>query len=266
MKAAVLGHPITHSLSPTLHNAGYAALGLEHDYVAIDIQEHEFMDFLGTLDSQWMGLSLTMPLKEIVLSATDQISDEARLAQSANTLIIGQQLVATNTDIQGIVQAFAEVDVVHVDTMAIIGSGATARSAVVAAGHLGVDELSIIARNQNSAKQCWQIAQDLGITARVMAPDDADFSWAQATVNTTPAFAMDTYANSIPEVAGPLLDVVYSPWPTALARRWDELGGRICPGYLMLLHQAAAQFALMTEKEAPLEAMRTALLAALPSK
>lgn len=266
MKAAVLGHPIAHSLSPVLHQAGYAALGLEHEYSAIDVQENEFVEFLDTCDSSWMGLSLTMPLKEVVLTVTDSIDPEAQLAHSANTLLFSNGLHVTNTDIYGIVEAFREIEINDTDTMAIIGSGATARSAVVAASKLGVDELHIIARNPVSSRLCWEIAQDLGITSRVISPTEADFNWAQATINTTPASALDGLVPSISAVSGPLLDVVYSPWPSQLAIRWQELGGAICPGYIMLLHQAAAQFSLMTQQVAPLEAMRDALKVALASR
>ena len=263
MKAAVLGHPIAHSLSPTIHQAAYTALNLPHTYTAQDIEVTQFQDFLSSCDSSWMGLSLTMPLKEIVMTVADHFSADARLAECANTLIFQDGLHAHNTDVYGITQAFSEIGVTSAESMAIIGSGATARSAVLAARDMGVDEIVIIARNRTAAGQCLDLAVGLGITPAVVAPPDADFDWAHVTVNTTPAHAMDDIAHTISAVSGPLLDVVYSPWPTQLASHWEKAGGVTCAGHIMLLHQAAAQFTLMTGVDAPVEAMRSALMTAL---
>lgn len=263
MKAAVLGHPVTHSLSPILHNAAYAALGLEHTYEAIELQQAELESFVQSLDKSWMGLSLTMPLKEIPFAFVDLISPTARLTKSINTLLLSGEIRADNTDVFGIQAAVLETITSDISTVAIIGSGATARSSVVAAFNLGAKSVKMISRNEVSTKECANIATELGITFETYSLDATDWQTSDLVINTTPAGAADGLCDAIREAHGLLLDVVYSPWPTRLAHTWQELGAITCSGHLMLLHQAGQQVQLMTGEVAPIEAMRAALENAL---
>jgi shikimate dehydrogenase len=266
MRAAVCGHPISHSLSPVLHRAAYAALGLEYSYDAIDVTEESFEEFVATCDDSWLGLSLTMPLKEVAFSVATTVSIRAKLTGAINTLIFDDGIRADNTDIFGIEQAVRESTDSIEGPFTIVGSGATARSAVVAARNLGATSVTIVARNQETANNCLILARELGITSTHTQLESAVWLENTVTINTTPAGVADELIAPGTATTGLLLDVIYSPWPTQLAQAWRSGGGTTCPGHVMLLHQAREQVRLMTGQDAPIDAMREALEQTLASR
>lgn len=263
--AGVLGSPISHSLSPVLHNAAYQALGIDWDYTRHEVDVESFRSFINELDDSWAGVSLTMPLKEVAFSVSTKLSDTARLSGSINTLLFGTEVVADNTDVYGIVAALAEVDCDRALTASVIGSGATARSAIVALAQLGVQDLTVLARNPQTAQDCFDLAHSLGIDSTHSASDGKHLSRKDVVISTTPRGVADVFVADCTVKGGTLLDVAYYPWPSPLAAHWSALGGTTVSGHLMLLHQAAKQVTLMTGHAAPVEAMRTALLSALES-
>ena len=263
MKAAVLGKPISHSLSPVLHNAGYQAQGLEHEYERHEVDESGLASFVQSLSADWMGLSLTMPLKVAAFSIVESVTPLVEISGSINTLVFGERIIGYNTDIYGIVQACIESGVAEPETCTIIGSGATARSAIVAARELGITRIELLARNSEAILQCDQIAQELGITFIAPPIDESKWQESDLVINTTPTGVADKLLPATSSVSGLLLDVIYHPWPTQIASRWETAGGAICPGYLMLLHQAVAQYELFTGVDAPVAQMRAALMDAL---
>jgi len=266
MRAAVCGHPISHSLSPVLHSAAYQALGLEHTYTAVDLTESDFSSFVESLDDSWMGLSLTMPLKEVAFEVATAVSIRAKLTGAINTLVFDDGVRGDNTDIFGIEQAVRESASEIEGPFTIIGSGATARSAVVAAQNLGATSISVLARNAETARECVTLGRELGITSTHVRLESAQWHESTVTINTTPAGVADELLASGTHTAGLLLDVIYSPWPTQLATAWTAGGGTVCAGHVMLLHQAGEQVRLMTGQPAPIEAMRSALTQALAAR
>ena len=266
MHAAVCGHPISHSLSPVLHRAAYQALGLDHTYDAVDLSESDFPDFVATLDDSWLGLSLTMPLKEVAFEVATTVSIRAKLTGAINTLVFGDEIRADNTDIFGIEQAVRESTDAIDGPFTIIGSGATARSAVVAARNLGATSITVVARNPETASACVSLGRELGISSTHSRLENAQWHESTVTINTTPAGVADELISAGTLTDGLLLDVIYSPWPTQLATTWISGGGTACAGHVMLLHQAGEQVRLMTGHEAPIEAMRTALHKALAER
>lgn len=264
MRAAVLGSPVGHSLSPRLHRAAYRALGLDWTYDAIEVTAEELPAFVRGLDDTWAGLSLTMPLKQAVLPLLHTSVEPVGTTGSANTLVFReQQAWGYNTDVQGIVAALKEAGVEHVDRGAVIGAGATAASALVALHDLGAHDVRVLARSVERAQTLAPVAAALGVRLRFgeLHPLELEDRWPQVIVSTAPAGASDELAaRSEPGGDVPvLLDVVYDPWPTPLASVYASAGGTVVPGTAMLLHQAAAQVTLMTGREAPIEAMRAAL-------
>jgi shikimate dehydrogenase len=294
----VLGHPIAHSLSPTIHQAAYRALGLTGwTYEAIDLDADGLAGFLASA-SDWAGFSLTMPLKQVALRLASQVSDLARLTGSANTLtpLPAGGWYADNTDIAGMMAALAEAwatdrgargiaggrvsqrgggagDVVALAsapasaplTGTVLGSGATAASAVAALARIGMGSIDILARRPERAENLPGVAQALGASATVhllsYAPPPGN-----VTIAALPAGAADAWAKTLPaNLAGRvLLDVAYDPWPSLLARAWVAAGGTVVPGLAMLLWQAGGQVEAMTGKVAPMRAMRGALEAVRP--
>ena len=265
-RAAVLGSPIAHSLSPALHTAAYRVLGLDWSYTAIECTTSEFPDFFAALDDEWRGLSLTMPLKEIVLQVIDKVSDEARAVRSANTVFRSGPTgpwQCTNTDIGGMAKALREQGVTAVDSAHILGAGATARSAVAAVAALGGSDVVIHARRPQAAREVADVAERLGLRASIadLAPigDLGD-----VLVSTLPSDVAHPWADVAPSAkTAALLDASYHPWPTPLAAAWQHHGGIVASGRDMLVWQAVDQVRFMTGIEftddVVVAAMRTAL-------
>ena len=254
MRAAVLGRPIAHSLSPRLHRAAYAALGLPWTYDAVEAGPDELPGFLAGLDDGWAGLSLTMPLKQAVLPLLDTVSDLARDVAAANTVVLRDgRRVGHNTDVAGIVEALREAGVDAVRRSVVLGGGATARSALAALRELGDGAPTLVVRSQPA--ETLAAAERLGVRPRVAALSPGVLDGCDLVISTLPPGAADAFAPYARDVPV-LLDVVYDPWPTAVAA---ACGGVVVDGAAMLLHGAAAQVELMTGQPAPLAAMRAAL-------
>ncbi len=258
-RAAVLGSPIAHSLSPVLHRAAYAALGLtDWHYDRFECDETGLAAFLEGLDASWRGLSLTMPLKRAVLPLLDTVTPLAEQVGGANTVVLRDGARhGDNTDVYGIVAALREAGVTAPGSAAVIGGGATAASAVAALRELGLDKTVIAVRNVARAGGVVEAARRLGVGIEVRTLDRFEPD-AELVISTLPAGAADPLA---PRLAGvpALLDVVYAPWPTVLGRTVAEHGGTVVGGLAMLLHQAVRQVELMTGRtDVPVEAMRAA--------
>jgi shikimate dehydrogenase len=256
VRAAVLGKPIGHSLSPLLHRAAYAALGLDWRYDALEVDVEGLPTLIAGLDDRWRGLSLTMPLKQAVLPLLDEVSDLARDVAAANTVLLdGGRLRGDNTDVHGIVAALAEAGVTSPRRVVVLGGGATARSALAALAGLGERSPVLVVRSE--PVETLEAAARLGVTPRVERFRPELLQDCDLLLSTLPPGAADRFAEHVAEVPA-LLDVVYDPWPSVLAR---ACRGTVVGGDAMLLHQAAAQVELMTGRPAPLEAMRAALRA-----
>lgn len=263
MKAAVLGSPISHSLSPVLHRAAYSQLGLDHTYEAIEVTEIQLPNFVRKCDSSWLGLSLTMPLKEIAFEVADKASAIAHMTGSINTLVFGDQIVADNSDVYGLATALRFGNCSNPASATILGSGATARSAIAALAGLGTQSIVVIARNQVTAARCIDLGNELGITLDVTPEPNSTLFSADVVINTTPKGVADDYVSFLSNAQGTLLDVVYDPWPSKLVMAWQQQKLNVVPGYNMLLHQAVRQVELMTGLNPDVEHMRSALHQAL---
>jgi shikimate dehydrogenase len=266
MKAAVLGQPIAHSLSPVLHRAAYQALGLlDWSYDLVECDEAGLPGYLSSRDAQWAGLSLTMPLKRAVLPLLDHVDHLAAATGGANTVVFRPEgRYGYNTDVHGIADALTESAVPVPGSVTIIGAGATARSALAALGELGLSGADVVLRDPARAAGLLETAGRLGLKVRLRPWSDLTVGGAVAAdllISTVPAGGADHYAERVlltHDAPAAVLDVVYHPWPTPLAQAAAAAGSVVISGYAMLLHQAAAQVELMTGKPAPLEAMRAA--------
>lgn len=260
-RAAVLGSPIAHSLSPVLHRAAYAALGLAGwRYDAVECDEAAFPALLAGLDPSFVGLSCTMPLKRVALAAASTVSPAAAAVGAANTLIrTDDEWTADNTDVDGILGALAEVGVLAAPgSVLLLGAGGTAQAVVVALARLGVQRIAVGVRNPARTTDLTATADRVGVDLDV-APFPARLE-AALVVSTLPGDAAADLAPRLGDVRT-LLDVVYAPWPTTLTRRALDIGMTVAGGRAVLVHQAARQVELMTGRPAPLAAM----LAALPA-
>ncbi len=262
-RAAVLGSPIAHSLSPVLHRAAYAELGLQGwTYDRFEVDERALPGFFETLGPEWAGLSLTMPLKRAVIPLLDSVSDTATSVEAVNTVVFTPDGGRTgdNTDIPGMVAALREHGIDKVETAAILGAGATASSALAALARICSGEVTVHVRSEHRAAEMRQWAERLGVAVRIAGWDDAERALhAPLVVSTTPAGVTDAFARAVPERPAALFDVLYDPWPTVLAARWSAYGGAVISGLDLLVHQAVLQVEQMTGRSpAPLDAMRKA--------
>lgn len=259
-RAAVLGRPVSHSLSPALHRAAYAALGLEWSYEAIDCDAAALPAVLAER-AGWAGFSCTMPLKRALLEVAAEVRPLARDIGAGNTLLPrpGGGWIADNTDVHGIVAALRERGVRPAE-VCLLGAGGTAQAAVAALAATGVSRCSVLVRDRSRVGPLRAVADRFAIELRVAAlAVDASQLGADLVISTLPPRAADPLAGRAWTRGQALLDVVYDPWPTAAAAAVHAAGGTVVGGALMLLHQAAAQVELMTGRPAPVEAMRAAL-------
>ncbi|MCP9946492.1 shikimate dehydrogenase [Streptomyces somaliensis] len=262
-RAAVLGSPIGHSLSPVLHRAAYAELGLTGwSYDRFEVDEARLPGFLDALDASWAGLSLTMPLKRAVIPLLDEVGDTARSVEAVNTVVLtgDGRRVGDNTDVPGMVAALRERGVEEVDAAAVLGAGATASSALAALAGVCRGPVTAYVRGSARAGEMRRWGERLGVDVRTADWADAARALdAPLVVATTPAGAADGLAPHVPEGPGTLFDVLYDPWPTPLAAAWSARGGRVVGGLDLLVHQAVLQVERMTGRSpAPLAAMRAA--------
>ncbi len=259
-QAAVVGSPISHSLSPVLHRAAYRALGLDWTYWGLEVNAAQLPAFVEGLDDSWVGLSLTMPLKEVVLDLAAEATWTAQVTTSGNTLLLPERHVA-NTDVDGLCTALQRAGFTSDPGFpaTIAGAGATARSAVAALHRLGAGVVHVLARNPGSAEPARDTARRIGIELHVHRFEAGEYLQAPLVIATVPSGVADALVPLAPRRPGWLLDVVYSPWPTGIAEVWQARGGRIVSGLEMLLAQAERQVELMTGQPAPTEAMRLAL-------
>ncbi|KAF4409955.1 MULTISPECIES: shikimate dehydrogenase [Streptomyces] len=262
-RAAVLGKPIEHSLSPVLHRAAYAALGLGGwTYGRFQVDEEALPGFVEGLGPEWSGLSLTMPLKRAVIPLLDEISGTAASVEAVNTVLLRPDgsRAGDNTDIPGLLAALRERGVERVERASVLGAGATASSALAALSRICPGEVTAYVRSDARAAEMRRWGERLGVA--VTTADWADAAKAfqdPLVIATTPAGATDALAEAVPEGPGTLFDVLYEPWPTRLAGAWSARGGAVVGGLDLLVHQAVLQVEQMTGRApAPLAAMREA--------
>ncbi|HEX6499228.1 MAG TPA: shikimate dehydrogenase [Micromonosporaceae bacterium] len=265
-RAAVLGKPIAHSLSPVIHTAGYAAAGLsDWSYTAIECAEAELPGLLTSFGPEWAGLSLTMPLKAAALRVASQASPTARALGAANTLVRrGDGWYAENTDAPGMVDALRGADLPPAPTVAVLGGGGTARAALGAARDLDAVSVTVYTRRPEAFDELLPVSDAL-VLPIIHAPWSDAHRCAEAAVviSTVPKGAADDLATAIDwRPDGVLLDVLYDPWPTPLAVAARAAGWRVVSGLDLLLAQAVRQFDLFTGVPAPVDAMRSAVASA----
>jgi shikimate dehydrogenase len=259
MRCAVRGDPIAHSLSPALHRAGYAAVGLDWTYDAHRVAAGELSGFIQGLDASWRGLSLTMPLKREAMGLADAVAPVARVAGAANTLLlVDGSLHADNTDVPGAVAALRAAYDGPVTHATILGGGATAASTALAMVELGARSVTLLVRSPaRAAETLAAIDRHPARPAVTVGSLDDDPVVGDVVVSSIPAEAQSEDLVDRCAAVPAVFEVLYDPWPTPLAA---SAGDRVLvTGLDLLLHQAALQFEIFTGLAAPVDAMRAAL-------
>ena len=243
IRAAVLGSPISHSLSPKLHLSAYKKLGIEAEYSAIEIKENELSTFIANLDGNWSGFSLTMPLKEVALEVATSADAIARTISSANTLLPrGRDWFATSTDRTGFISLLASHKFSSARSIAIFGAGGTARAAISACDYDGA-AITVFRRSptrDTSLRKCATNAQLF-----IKEWESTDLGRFDLVINTVPGPAPAELCQSLSKLP-PLIDVIYNPWPSPLAQIWVAHQPKVISGVELLIWQGIDQIELMS--------------------
>jgi shikimate 5-dehydrogenase len=268
VRGAVLGSPVRHSLSPVLHAAAYAALGLTWwRYDAIECDEEALPGLLDRCGPDWAGLSLTMPLKRAVLPLLDRADPLVGEVRGANTVLFAaEQRLGYNTDVPGMVRALAARGITggedaDISPALVLGGGATACAALAALRDLGEREVAVAVRDPGRAGGVLAAADRMSLAVTLRPFAETSMAGARLIISTVPAGAADRLAKALPELPAPphaVFDVVYHPWPTPLAQAATAAGAVLAGGFDLLLYQAALQVELMTGRPAPIGEMRQA--------
>lgn len=264
----MLGKPVRHSLSPVLHGAAYAALGLaDWTYERVEMDAEGLPGFVAGLGAEWAGLSVTMPGKRAALECAAETSARARTVGAANTLVrLGaDRWRADCTDVDGVTGALRAAGGPAPGaegTAVVLGAGGTASAAAAAFAELGLAGVRLVVREPARAEDAAAAAKRAGLAVEVLRWSETDLARVVAEsavlVSTVPPDAVAPHAAAL--AAAPcVLDVIYHPWPTPLAEAVTARGGRIATGLDMLLHQAFGQVEQFTGLAAPREVMRDAL-------
>ena len=270
----VIGDPVRHSLSPAIHNAAFAALGLDWVYVAFPVPTGQGGDAVAAARTLGLaGLNVTMPHKAAVAAACDDLTDDARALRAVNTVVIGGEgrALGASTDGEGFLAALAEDGIAMGDgsRVLIVGAGGAAKAVVLALARAGA-EVTVAARRADAAADAAALAPGVG-TCPLGSPSAlaAAIAKADLVVNATPA-GMDgatvPFAPGLLRPGQTVTDLIYHPAETPLLAAARDLGARTQNGLGMLIHQAAAAFTLWTGEPAPLEAMRQGALQAIAAR
>jgi shikimate dehydrogenase len=250
--AGVLGFPVRHSRSPAMMNAAFAELGLDWHYLALPVPPERFAETVRALPaSGYRAANVTIPHKLAAHDIADELSDAARAIGAVNTLTLHEdgRIAGDNTDAAGLLDALGEPTP---STALVLGAGGAARAAVWALANAGA-RVTVWNRTPRKAKA---LAQELGVEAAER-PGPAELLVNATSVGLHPEDSLD----GLPLVnAGVVLELVYGDAPTPLARWAEERGARLVDGLEVLVRQGARSVALWTGREAPVDAMRRAVV------
>ena len=258
IKAAVLGSPISHSLSPLLHKRAYELLNIEASYEALDVAPQGAEDFFRkALEGDWTGFSLTMPLKETVVNLGSKFGFEidpiVQLMKSGNTMHRkGETFHISSTDRTGFLRLFEGVDCAKT---LIIGGGGTARAALSALdGH--AEKVDFLLRSPSRQETLLQIARQSTVG---FFPMDHSLIGYDLVVSTVPAGVTDAMSESLSSAVPTLCEVLYNPFPTKLLEKAKSFGSVTIDGIDLLVEQALDQIAIFSAVEFDYSMMRDEL-------
>lgn len=245
--AGVLGSPISHSLSPLLHNTMYKFLNIEARYKTYEVASGQLKEFLDHEGSSLDCLSLTMPLKEEALAIANLVSDVSRQIQSGNTLHKVDGLWnLTSTDVEGFTYALQFNNRDAKGNVLLLGAGATARAVVAACN--GVSDMVTVVNRNPDREQAIRDAAPLVKFDFIPWGTDINFNAFDLVINTTPGETSAQFVAQIGSVDTTFFEVLYNPWPTKLLAHWRQSSGFAIDGLELLIHQAISQVEIFASR------------------
>jgi shikimate dehydrogenase len=280
MLAGIVGYPLGHSLSPVIHNAGFAALGLDARYEAWPTPPEDLAEAVERVrDADFLGLSVTIPHKQAVMALLDEIVPAATAIGSVNTVVKREgRLVGYNTDKEGFMRPLRRAGCEPEGLRALLlGVGGSERAVAYGLAEAGVASIALAGRRPErveAAAAHLESTAPRGVLVERVAWTDASLSGAASRadliVNCTPVGMRHTPEEQDSPLPAAALrpgvwvyDIVYNPLETVLLRLAREAGARTVAGLEMLVYQAAAQQQLWTGREPPVDIMLAAATAAL---
>ncbi|MBE9115026.1 shikimate dehydrogenase [Lusitaniella coriacea LEGE 07157] len=274
----VIGHPVEHSLSPAMHNAAIARLGLDYVYLPLPVHPEDLAEAVaGFAAIGLVGFNITIPHKQAILPFLSETSPVAQMVGAVNTVWRKDTgWYGTNTDVEGFIAPLKAIarDWSQI-TPVILGNGGAARAVIAGCAELGCSQIFVVGRNPEKLdrfKQSWQNTP-LADRLRVFSWDELPGLVSQTglLVNTTPV-GMASQRDRAPIEANILrelpsgaiaYDLIYTPSPTLFLQQAQECGATIVDGSEMLVQQGAAALQMWLGQPVPVNEMRQALLAQL---
>jgi len=259
-RCAVIGSPISHSLSPVLHRAAYEWLGLDWTYERHEVGSDEVGAFVATLGNDWRGLSVTMPCKRAILGLGTPDEVVSTLGVGNTVIFDGhpsdrETTRIHNTDVSGVRMLLEDAG--PGSTVLVYGNGATARSCVYALSQLGVSRVCVRARDMEKTRVLFRDATLWGVDV-TDSESDPDIL-----ISTVPAQVAGEWGWAS---AGLVFDVLYDPWPTPLVRQARHRGVPVLTGLDLLAAQGVGQVELMTGHAIDFTILRSAAEQAMASR
>jgi shikimate dehydrogenase len=267
----ILGWPVEHSLSPVIHNAAFAALGLDWTYVPLPVEAVRVEEAVaGLVALGFVGANVTMPYKARAAELCDVLSEDARVLEAVNTLVVeGDELHGHNTDAPGF-ERFLERDAGFDPagrSALVLGAGGAARACALALVRGGIGSLTVAVRDRSKADALIKAVDGIPPEVRVISFDEAETVRTDLVVNATPlGSGGEVLPVPQPRAGMIVVDLLYHPSTTPLQKAAREAGAGAFGGIGLLLHQAALSFELWTGQQPPLDVMSAAALAALTER
>ena len=264
--AAVIGDPVLHSLSPTIYNAAFEHDQINWSYSAVNITGEQVSDALEEMrQSEVGGLSVTMPHKEIVAHLVDETTRHAERLGAVNCVSKnGSTLVGHNTDGEGFIKAIEAETKERAEgkSYLVIGAGGAAKAVTLALSEAGASEVIVSSRNASKSRKASSLAGQVGRSGSLSEAKRVD-----VIINATPIGMRGAgNENQLPlpveamHKGQIIVDLIYHPLQTEFLKNASRIGARTMNGIGMLIHQAALQYTLWTNKEAPLDVMQDAVI------
>jgi len=263
---AVIGDPIEHSLSPSIHNAAFKALGLDCTYIAYRIPRGELREGIESLRQiKISGFNVTIPHKIEMMQYLDEASPECKTIGATNTISNENgRFVGYNTDMDGFLEPIKKRNIgISGESVLILGSGGAARAIVAGFAKEKAKKITIANRTENKAQELAKFASSLGTESDHTTLNNVDTSKYRFIINATsvglknepsPISTNSINSNHV------VYDIIYMPMNTDLITRSKENSATVVYGYEMLLGQAALAFQIWHKTQAPYEAMKKVLL------
>lgn len=260
----IIGYPLGHTMSPTLHNWGFGELGVDGHYDAFPLEPERLPEFMDRVRTEPIsGMSVTIPHKRGVMDHLDYITDRAKLVGAVNTLYWdGEKLCGENTDVLGLIAPLKKMETLPLSAM-VLGAGGAARAAIAGFQELGITDIAVTNR---TVEKATALADEFGVRAVIW--DDRTNESPGLICNTTPLGMSGNLADLTPW-DGPFpagciaYDIVYNPLETRFLKEAAAAGCHVISGLEMFLHQGLAQFKLWTGQDMDEDGARKLLLKAL---